>query len=271
MDASAFHIKDELGFCTRQNDGVSGMTVRALSNFCGLAIGSSSAISNLLTQIEDSDPETNNLPETLKPLAGQRLRLETNEAQGSMFIIDEVCHAILEYYAIDARKYKGKQVAIRNYRMVARAGLRVFIWSQTGYSPQSVSSEQLALLDCIPTMQQEIAQLQSQIQNLLPPSADFIPPGWNEEVWRKLAPQDKRHFRFLYRRRGFRPSGQGTNEQLALPPVTTEQLKQRQRAEFEQLVGESSAQEKQQLEAAKQQALKQLWLQGEQDDTDVPF
>ncbi|MBD2342174.1 DNA-damage-inducible protein [Calothrix sp. FACHB-156] len=115
------------------------------------------------------------------------------------------------------------------------------------------------------------AQLQSQIQNLLPPSADFIPPGWNEEVWRKLPPQDKRHFRYIFRRRGFRPSGQGTNEQLALPPVTTEQLKQRQRAEFEQLVGESSAQEKQQLEAAKQQALKQLWLQGEQDDTDVPF
>ncbi|BAY93759.1 MULTISPECIES: Rha family transcriptional regulator [unclassified Tolypothrix] len=116
-----------------------------------------------------------------------------------------------------------------------------------------------------------IAQLQSQIQNLLPPSADFIPPGWNEEVWRKLPRQDKHHFCFLYRRRNFRPSGQGKDGQLALPPVTTEQLKQRQRAEFEQLVGESSAQEKQQLEAAKQEALKQLWLQGEQDDTDVPF
>lgn len=115
------------------------------------------------------------------------------------------------------------------------------------------------------------AQLQSQIQNILPPSADFIPPGWNEEVWRKLPPQDKRHFRYVFRRRGFRPSGQGKDEQLALPPVTTEQLKQRQRAEFEQLVGESSAQEKQQLEAAKQEALKKLWSQGDDDDTDVPF
>ncbi|MBD2357430.1 hypothetical protein H6G41_22895 [Tolypothrix sp. FACHB-123] len=123
----------------------------------------------------------------------------------------------------------------------------------------------------IQELEQNFAQLQAQIQNLLPPSADFIPPGWNEEVWRKLPPQDKRHFRFLYRRRGFRPSGQGTNEQLALPPVTTEQLKQRQRTEFEQIVGESSAQEKQQLETAKQQALKQLWSQGEEDDTDVPF
>lgn len=77
--------------------------------------------------------------------------------------------------------------------------------------------------------------------------------------------------RFLYRRRGFRPSSQGKDEQLALPPVTTEQLKQRQRAEFEQLVGESSDQEKEKLEAAKQEALKQLWSKGDDDDTDVPF
>ncbi|BAY23918.1 2OG-Fe(II) oxygenase [Calothrix sp. NIES-2100] len=32
------------------------------------------------------------------------------------------------------------------------------------------------------------AQLQSQIQNLLPPSADFIPPGWNEEQSMGLNP-----------------------------------------------------------------------------------
>lgn len=44
---------------------------------------------------------------------------------------------------------------------------------------------------------QAIAQLQAQVQTLLPPSSDFIPPGWDEDVWRSLPPQDKRHFRFL--------------------------------------------------------------------------
>ncbi|BAY99912.1 DNA-damage-inducible protein [Tolypothrix tenuis PCC 7101] len=268
MDTRTFQIKDELGFCTRQNDGISGMTVTALANFCGV---DQPVITNLLNRLRDSDSILNELPPSLKSFAGKDWRLILKDGDNSLFILDEVCHAILEYYAVDARKYKGKAIALKNYRMVARAGLRVFIWSQTGYSPQTKSAEQLALYQDIPAMQQAIAQLQAQIQNLLPLSADFIPPGWNEEVWRKLPPQDKRHFRFLYRRRGFRPSGQGTNEQLALPPVTTEQLKQKQRAEFEQLVGESSAQEKQQLEAAKQKALKQLWSQGEQDDTDVPF
>ncbi|MHC5719524.1 MAG: Rha family transcriptional regulator, partial [Nostoc sp.] len=53
-----------------------------------------------------------------------------------------------------------------------------------------------------------IALLQSQIQNLLPISADFIPPGWDADVWEKLPPQDKRHFRYLYRRHGFRPGSE---------------------------------------------------------------
>lgn len=99
--------------------------------------------------------------------------------------------------------------------MIARAGLRVFIWSQTGYSPQTLSAEQIALLQAIPAMQQAIADLQAQVQNLLPPSADFMPPGWDAEVWRSLPKQDKRHFRFLYRRRNFKRSQE--NQPLALP------------------------------------------------------
>ncbi|RCJ24046.1 hypothetical protein A6770_28790 [Nostoc minutum NIES-26] len=116
-----------------------------------------------------------------------------------------------------------------------------------------------------------IADLQAQIQNLLPPSADFIPPGWDAEVWQKLPSQDKRHFRFLYRRRNFRPSHE--NQTLALPAATVEQMKQKQRAEVERLVGETSPQEQQRLELAKQKALQQLLSQGEQedDDSDVPF
>jgi len=117
-----------------------------------------------------------------------------------------------------------------------------------------------------------ISVLQSQIQNLLPQRADFIPPGWDAEVWHKLPQQDKRHFRFLFRRRRFRPSQQGQDEPLALPAVTTEQMKQRQRAEVERLIGQVPPQEQQRLEAAKREALQQLLSQGEEDDEpNVPF
>ncbi|MBU7586870.1 MAG: hypothetical protein KAF91_29135 [Nostoc sp. TH1S01] len=267
MDEMTFQTKEELGFCTRQNDGVSGMTVTALANFCGTE---QHTITQLLNKIRDCDPITKDLPQSLEQYAGKEWRLITNEAQNSLYVIDELCHAILEYYAVDARKYKGKQIALNNYRMVARAGLRVFIWSQTGYSPQSLSAEQLALLQSIPAMQQAIADLQTQIQNLLPPSADFMPPGWDAEVWQKLQPQDKKHFRFLYRRRNFRPSQE--NQPLALPAATVEQMKERQRAEVEQLMGEVSLEKKQQFQAAKHQKLREFWSQAsEEEQENMPF
>ncbi len=128
---------NETGYYTREPDGISGMTVSALSGFCGLASGSTSAVSTWLTLIEGSEPETNDLPEPMKPFAGKHLRLETNDLQGRIIIPDEVCQAIAEYYAFDARDYKGKEVAKNNFRIIAKAGMRLFIWSKTGYEPQS--------------------------------------------------------------------------------------------------------------------------------------
>ncbi|BAY41856.1 KilA-like protein (plasmid) [Nostoc sp. NIES-2111] len=133
-------------------------------------------------------------------------------------------------------------------------------------------SKVLELENKLETAIEAIAQLQAQVQSLLPPSSDFIPPGWDVEVWNQLPPQDKRHFRFLYRRRGFRPSQQRQTEPLALPSITVEQLKEQQRSEIAQLVGEVSPEEKQRLQAAKLQALREFWSQApEEDQENMPF
>ncbi|MBH8566833.1 hypothetical protein I8748_32595 [Nostoc sp. CENA67] len=129
---------------------------------------------------------------------------------------------------------------------------------------------------------QAIAQLQAQneqhvraiaqLQTLLPPSADFMPPGWDAEVWRKLPAPDKRHFCYLSRRRRFRPSQQGQGEAPALPAVTAEQMKQKQKDELQRLVGKVSPEQKQQLEAAKFEALRDFWSQApEEDQRNMPF
>jgi hypothetical protein len=47
----------------------------------------------------EANPETNDLSECLKPFAGEELRLETNDLQGMLIIPDEVCQAVVEYYA----------------------------------------------------------------------------------------------------------------------------------------------------------------------------
>lgn len=124
---------NETGYYTREPDGLSGMTVGALAVFCGVA---SQTITQQLNRIEGADPITNTLPDSLKSLAGEDLRLITNDSQGRLIIPDEACFAIAEYYALDARSYAGQDVARKNYRMAGRAGFRVFIWSQTGFIPE---------------------------------------------------------------------------------------------------------------------------------------
>lgn len=169
------NVPDDQSYCTRDADGVSGMTVTALSQFCGTE---QQTMTQFLNRLRDSDPITNELAECLKPFAGNDWRLITNDPSGKVFIIDEVCQAVLDYYAHEARKYKGKQTAINNYRMVARAGLRVFIWSQTGYSPYSavspvgISPEELstiitaALSEALTPINQQLSEIQSTIKSL---------------------------------------------------------------------------------------------------------
>ncbi|MEA5596869.1 DNA-damage-inducible protein [Rivularia sp. UHCC 0363] len=110
---------------------------------------------------------------------------------------------------------------------------------------------------------QVIRLLQSQIQNLLPASkVNYIPPGWDASVWNKLPLQDKRHFRFLHRRRGFRPD---YRTEVPLQELT-EQFKQKQRDELKTAVVEVSSQEKQRLEALRLEALKLLREEGVEND-----
>ena len=128
------NLSENSGYFSRP-DGISGMNVSALANFCGVA---QQTITQILNRIRDFDPITNTLEDCLKPYAGKELRLITNDPQGRVIIVDEVCQAILEYYAFDARSYDGKDLAKNNFRVISKAGMRVFIWSQTGYVPSEL-------------------------------------------------------------------------------------------------------------------------------------
>lgn len=122
----------ETGYYTREPDGVSGMTVTALAELSGT---SQPVITSLLNRIRDSDPISNELSDRLKPFAGKELRLISNDPQNRLLIPDEACWAILGYYALDAREYAGKPVARQSYDRIGGAGMRLFIWSRTGFVP----------------------------------------------------------------------------------------------------------------------------------------
>lgn len=103
-----------------------------------------------------------------------------------------------------------------------------------------------------------IATLQSQV---LPDTSNAPPPGWDVETWASLPSQDKRHFRYLWRRRKFRPSNQSASEPLMLP-VSIEEMKQKQRQEAAKIMGEPSEEEKQRLDTIRKDMLAKFWELG---------
>lgn len=64
---------------------------------------------------------------------------------------------------------------------------------------KSVIEEVLPRIEAIEQKQQQ----QQSKPNTRDPN--FIPPGWDEDVWRQLPEQDKQHFRRIYLKRGFNP------------------------------------------------------------------
>jgi len=119
------------------SDGTPYLTMRGLARMCGIH-------NTVLLQLANNWPE-----ERLKP-RGQRiaelltaqghstdqLYLRTQGASGETHAYtDAVCMAVLEYYAFDSTQGAGSEIALRNYRLLARGSFRQFIYSRCGYDP----------------------------------------------------------------------------------------------------------------------------------------
>lgn len=57
---------------------------------------------------------------------------------------EQVCMAVLEYYAFEAAEDDRRAEALRNYRVLARAGLRAFVYTALGYDPAKQVPNQFA-------------------------------------------------------------------------------------------------------------------------------
>jgi hypothetical protein len=80
------------------------------------------------------------------------------------------------------------------------------------------------LQEKVNSLQQSFELLAAQVQKLLPDNSNEIPPGWDAEVWASLPPQDKRHFKYIYRRRGFIPDTSSHEDVLAQDLSNIKQL-----------------------------------------------
>lgn len=120
------------------NDGRSYMTGRSLARLCGVAP------STIINQAERwlTGDRNNKLAGMLVARGLERPSLyETLQRAGKKVHAypDDICSAILEYYAFEATP--PSDTALGAFRKLAQAGLRVFIYKAVDYDPQRQLAE----------------------------------------------------------------------------------------------------------------------------------
>ena len=125
------HEQDGIAFYTDLATGASGMSHSGLAKFVGVA---RQAIDGLLENLAKSTPEQVK-SDTLRPFAGKNCYLSTGGLHNASVIKDDVCAAIVEYYAFESRKRT--DVALYAFKRFARMGIRSLIHGVTGWKPTS--------------------------------------------------------------------------------------------------------------------------------------
>ena len=118
------------------SDGTPFLTGRGLARLCGVR---HSVIQGLSTEWSE-EPVKARITSIKNLLLGRgidpdQLYIPIRQRSGTFFAYpDASCLAILEYYSFDAGP-NVKRIALRNYRLLAGAALREFIYTQVGYDP----------------------------------------------------------------------------------------------------------------------------------------
>lgn len=117
------------------SDGTPFLTQRGLARMCGVA---QSVIFDITMGWNESRPRESKIREAL---AAQGLQFEvpyiamTKGGAPYYAYPDAVCMAVLEYFAFEAGA-NTRPHALKNYRNLARASFREFIYTQVGYDPR---------------------------------------------------------------------------------------------------------------------------------------
>jgi hypothetical protein len=121
------------------SDGTAYLTQRSLSRLCGIA---NSTFSELTTEWNAGRRES----KLARWLVEQRfsrnsLYTKTNIPGVAGNVVyayqEDICNLILEYYAFEVSRAE----ALTNYRLLGRAGFRLFVYGSVGYDPKNLVPE----------------------------------------------------------------------------------------------------------------------------------
>ncbi|MDF5729093.1 MAG: BRO family protein [Rhizonema sp. PD38] len=158
------------------------------------------------------------------------------------------------YFAVKTREAELAREAIRTESSFPGASPQMFATiAQLRNQVQTLEAKVASLM----SSQERISELEQAIR-LLNLHDSTTPPGWDKKTWEELPPQDKQHFRYLWRRRRFMPSNQGEIKALS-PQKSIYEMKRLQHQEMVEVMGEISVEEKQRLDAIKEDMLNRFW------------
>ena len=123
-------VEDGIEFYSEELTGESGMSQSGIARLCDVDEGS---VRNILKNLARNRA----LSECLKPFAGKDFSLGTASGalQNAKIVRDEVCAAIIEYFAFEAEKVTDKTRCQSQfaYRKFAAKGVRAWIQEITGW------------------------------------------------------------------------------------------------------------------------------------------
>lgn len=120
------------------NNGTPYLTLRGLARMCGVDHAAILRMANDWPN-ERAKPRGKKISELLAAQGhnGDGLFVVTKASgRETHAYIDTVCMAVLEYYAFEASQ-GSNEVALKNYRLLARSSFRMFIYNRCGYDPRS--------------------------------------------------------------------------------------------------------------------------------------
>lgn len=115
------------------NDGTPYLNLRGLARLCGVDHTTLLQLANNW-QEEKKKPRGKKILELLIAQGFLEENLYTRISNGNHAYTDQVCMAMLEYYAFDATQ-GSNETALLNYRILARTSFRAFIYNRCGYDP----------------------------------------------------------------------------------------------------------------------------------------
>lgn len=125
------------------SDGTPYLTMRGLARMCGIDNTALLRLANNWSE-EKEKPRGRRIQELLdaQGYKADYLYIKTQgQSTETHAYTDAVCMAILEYYAFESAQGAGADIAIRNYRILARDSFRTFIYKRCHFDPATRLSD----------------------------------------------------------------------------------------------------------------------------------